>query len=79
MSDFSYQVHHTSNPAPFLDTKKTINNPLVLIMAPIMKLFYAGLLAASTFTSAAFASPIDNTGVAIEARGEILFEVVLHK
>ncbi|KAK1705805.1 hypothetical protein BDP67DRAFT_494467 [Colletotrichum lupini] len=37
-------------------------------MAPIMKFFYASLLAASTLTSAAFASPIDNTGVAIEAR-----------
>ncbi|KAK1636324.1 hypothetical protein BDP81DRAFT_407039 [Colletotrichum phormii] len=38
-------------------------------MAPIMKFFYAGLLAASTLTSAAFASSLfDNAGVAIEAR-----------
>lgn len=43
-----------------------------------MKFFYAGLLAASTLTSAAFASPIDTTGVAIEARGEILFQVLFY-
>ncbi|CVL05269.1 uncharacterized protein FMAN_10870 [Fusarium mangiferae] len=37
-------------------------------MAPMMKYFYAGLLAASTFTSAVFASPIDNTAVVVESR-----------
>ncbi|KAF5611151.1 hypothetical protein F25303_14500 [Fusarium sp. NRRL 25303] len=37
-------------------------------MAPMMKFFYAGLLAASTFTSAVFASPIDNTAVVVESR-----------
>ncbi|CVL09062.1 uncharacterized protein FMAN_15409 [Fusarium mangiferae] len=39
-------------------------------MAPMMKFFYAGLLAASTFTSAVFASPIDNIAVVVESRGE---------
>ncbi|CVL09366.1 uncharacterized protein FMAN_16279 [Fusarium mangiferae] len=37
-------------------------------MAPMMKFFYAGLLAASTFTSAVFASPIDNIAVVVESR-----------
>ncbi|WKT54433.1 hypothetical protein QSH57_005017 [Fusarium oxysporum f. sp. vasinfectum] len=39
-------------------------------MAPMMKLFYAGLLAASTFTSAAFASPIDNTTIVVPSKAE---------
>ncbi|KAF5234954.1 hypothetical protein FANTH_11899 [Fusarium anthophilum] len=35
-----------------------------------MKVFYASLFAASTFTSASFASPIDNTAVVVESRDE---------
>ncbi|KAM0075832.1 hypothetical protein ACKRZS_012094 [Fusarium odoratissimum] len=37
-------------------------------MAPMMKLVYAGLLAASTFTSAAFASPINNTAIVVQSK-----------
>ncbi|KAF5606283.1 hypothetical protein FPCIR_84 [Fusarium pseudocircinatum] len=37
-------------------------------MAPIMKLFYAGLFAASACTSIVFASPIDKTAVVVESR-----------
>ncbi|KAI3537968.1 hypothetical protein CSPX01_09765 [Colletotrichum filicis] len=37
-------------------------------MAPIIDFFYAGLLTPSTIISAAFASPIDNISVAINAK-----------